>query len=248
MTTNKMVAAPIQYHPSRHPDSAGVRSPDLLVRWPWIGLLMFLVGGLAFGALFYNLRSQGSLMPWDRTLATILPAIGLQNPATLKPLMDAGYYLGGWGVIILGILFGIYFIVKRYWQELAMVAIGMAGETLLFEALSNLIGRARPPTQIWIILKIPGFPSGHTMAAVTFFGLLAYLLAPKMRSAVGKVFVVGLAILIMLFIGFTRVFTAAHYLTDVLAGYAMGIAWFGVIYTLIERYFLKREVKHVNKE
>jgi len=39
-----------------------------------------------------------------------------------------------------------------------MLAIGMAGETLVFEALSNLIGRARPPTQIWIILKIPGFP------------------------------------------------------------------------------------------
>jgi undecaprenyl-diphosphatase len=129
-----------------------------------------------------------------------------------------------------------------------MVAIGMAGETLLFEALSNLIGRARPPTQIWIILKIPGFPSGHTMAAVTFFGLLAYLLAPKMRSAFGKVFVVGLAILIMLFIGFTRVFTAAHYFTDVLAGYAMGIAWSGVVYTLVERYFIKRKVKNVNKE
>jgi undecaprenyl-diphosphatase len=209
---------------------------------------MFLVGGVAFGALFYNLRSQGPLLQWDRRLAIILPAIGLQYPATLKPLMNAGYYLGGWGVIILGILFGIYFITKRYWQELAMLAIGMAGETLLFEALSNLIGRARPPTQIWIILKIPGFPSGHTMASVTFFGLLAYLLVPKMRSAFGKGFVVGLAILIMLFIGFTRVFTAAHYFTDVLAGYAMGIAWAGMIYTLIEMYFIKRKVKNVNKE
>jgi undecaprenyl-diphosphatase len=86
------------------------------------------------------------------------------------------------------------------------------------------------------------------MAAVTFFGLLAYLLAPKMRSAFGKVCVVGLAILIMLFIGFTRVFTAAHYFTDVLAGYAMGIAWFGVVYTLVEKYFLRRKVIHANKD
>jgi undecaprenyl-diphosphatase len=69
-----------------------------------------------------------------------------------------------------------------------------------------------------------------------------------MRSTFGKVFVVGLAILIMLFIGFTRVFTAAHYFTDVLAGYAMGIAWSGVVYTLVERYFIKRKVKNVNKE
>jgi hypothetical protein len=186
MTTNKMAAAPIQYHQSRHTVSVGVHSPDLLARWPWIGLLMFLVGGLAFGALFYNLRSQGPLLQWDRTLATILPAIGLQNPATLKPLMDAGYYLGGWGVIILGILFGIYFIVKRYWQELAMVAIGMAGETLLFKSLSNLIGRARPPTQIWIILKIPGFPSGHTMLQLLFLDFWHTCWRPKCALPLGR--------------------------------------------------------------
>jgi len=162
--------------------------------------------------------------------------------------MDAGYYIGGWGVIILTILFGLYFIAKRYWQELAMVVIGMGGETLLFESLSILIGRARPPTQIWIILKIPGFPSGHTMAAVTIFGLLAYLLAPKVRSAFGKGFVVAVAILVMLFVGFTRVFTAAHYLTDVLSGYALGICWSGAIYTLIETYFQKRRSQNVKKE
>jgi undecaprenyl-diphosphatase len=161
--------------------------------------------------------------------------------------MDAGYYLGGWGVIILAILFGVYFIAKRYWQELAMLLIGTAGSTAIFWTISNLIGRIRPPTQIWIILKIPGFPSGHTLSSVAFFGLLAYLLAPKMRSAYGKVFVVVVAILIMLFIGFTRIFTAAHYLTDVLAGYALGIAWFGAAYTIIEIYFQKRRSQNVKK-
>ena len=129
-----------------------------------------------------------------------------------------------------------------------MLVIGMAGETLLFLAISNLVGRIRPPTQIWIILKIPGFPSGHTFAAVVFFGFLAYLLAPRMRSALGKGFVVVVAILLMLFIGFTRVFTAAHYLTDVLAGYAIGIAWSGAAFTLVEVYFQKRRGRNIEKE
>jgi len=157
------------------------------------------------------------------------------------------YYLGGWGVIILGLLFGIYYLAKRYWRELTLLAVGMVGESLIFLVLSNLIGRVRPPTQIWIILKIPGFPSGHTMASVVLFGLLAYLLVPKIRSAFGKGLVVAVAILIMLFIGFTRVFTAAHYLTDVLAGYALGIAWSGAAYTLIEIYFQKRRSQNVKK-
>jgi undecaprenyl-diphosphatase len=68
------------------------------------------------------------------------------------------------------------------------------------------------------------------------------------HSAFGKGFVVAVAILVMLFIGFTRIFTAAHYLTDVLAGYAMGIAWSGVVYTLVERYFINRKVKHAKIE
>jgi undecaprenyl-diphosphatase len=248
MTTDRIVETRGKDPQLRPNNYSGVRSPNLLAKRPMIGLFMFLFGGLGFGALFYNLLAQGPLLQWDRTLATILPVIGLQNPATLKPIMNAGYYIGDWGIIGLAILFSIYFLVKRSWQELAMVVLGTVGTTILFESLSYLIGRARPPTQIWIILKIPGFPSGHTMAAVTFFGLLAYLLAPKVHSAFGKGFVVAVAILVMLFIGFTRIFTAAHYLTDVLAGYAMGIAWSGVVYTLVERYFINRKVKHAKIE
>jgi undecaprenyl-diphosphatase len=38
----------------------------------------------------------------------------------------------------------------------------------------------------------------------------------------------------MAFIGFSRVFTGDHYLTDVLAGYALGLAWGGLVYTTME--------------
>ena len=248
MKANGIMATHIQKQQLRKSDTSGLHSPGMFAKWPMIGLIMFLVGGLAFGALTYNLLAQGPLLQWDRTLATILPVIGLQNPATLKPIMNAGYYIGDWGIIGLAILFSIFFLVKRSWQELAMVVLGTVGTTILFESLSNLIGRARPPTQIWIILKIPGFPSGHALSVVTFFGLLAYLLVPKMRSAFGKGMVIAVAIILMLFVGFTRVFTAAHYLTDVLSGYALGICWSGAIYTLIEIHFQKRRSQNVKKE
>ncbi len=248
MTANTKVATHVQDHQLGKNDSRGVRSPILLAKWPMIGLLMFLVGGLAFGGFAYNLLAQGPLLAWDKALATTLPAMGLKSAAILKPIMNAGYYLGSWGLTALGFLFGLYFIIKRYWPELAMLAIGMVGESLLFYSISNLVGRARPPTQIWIILHIPGFPSGHAMASVVLFGFLAYLLAPKMRSVFGKGFVVALALFIILFVGFTRVFTAAHYLTDVLAGYAVGLAWSGAVYTLIEIYYQKRKKQNVKKE
>jgi len=247
MATNKIVAIQVQERQLRKAEAAGIRSPSLLAKWPIIGLLMFLFGGLAFGALTFNLLAQGPLLPLDRTLATALPAISLKHATLLKPLMDSGYYIGSWGLSLLGILFGLYFITKRFWQELAMLTFAMAGESLLFLSISNFIDRVRPPTQIWIILHIPGFPSGHSMASVVLFGFLAYLLVPKIHSAVGKGLAIGVTILVILFVGFTRVFTAAHYLTDVLAGYAMGIAWSGMVYTLIEIYFQNKRNPHAPK-
>jgi len=107
MKANGMMATHIQVQQLRKGDTSGLRSPGMFAKWPMIGLIMFLVGGLAFGALTYNLLAQGPLLQWDRTLASILPVIGLQNPATLKPIMNAGYYIGDWGIIGLAILFSI---------------------------------------------------------------------------------------------------------------------------------------------
>lgn len=90
--------------------------------------------------------------------------------------------------------------------------------------------------------------SGHSIALVTFYGLLAYLLVPKMPSAFWKVVVVAAALLIIGFVGFSRIFTGGHYLTDVLAGYAVGIAWSGVAYTSIELFCQKRRRKNAEKE
>ena len=128
-----------------------------------------------------------------------------------------------------------------------MVTIGWAGSGLLFYFLTTFFARQRPPTQIWIIVNLPGYPSGHAISVVVFYGLLAYLLAPKMPSAFWKVVVVAAALLIIGFVGFSRIFTGGHYLTDILAGYALGIAWSGVVYTLIEIYTQKRR-QSVKKE
>lgn len=221
-------------------DFSGLRSSNLLAKWPIIGLSMFIFGSLAFGALTYNLYNNGPLLAWDRIIANTLPAIGLKSPPIVKPVMDTGFYLGEQIITVFNVILFFYFLYKRYWEELSMILVGQVGSFLIFYSLSNLIARQRPPTQIWIILKVPGYPSGHAIGVIVFYGLMAYLLAPKMRSAFGKVAVVVAALFIIIFVGFSRVFTAGHYFTDVLAGYSIGIAWTGAIYTLIEVYFQKR--------
>jgi undecaprenyl-diphosphatase len=63
-----------------------------------------------------------------------------------------------------------------------------------------------------------------------------------MPSRFWKWTVALVALSLMLFDGYSRIFQGGHYLTDVLAGYALGLAWAALVYTLIERVFMKRKV------
>jgi membrane-associated phospholipid phosphatase len=247
MAANTLVGTHVQEHQPCKDARVDLCASGWLARWPMVGLILFIFGVLVFGGLSYNLLAQGPLLVWDKIIANTLPAIGLKSPAYVKTTMDAGFYIGKEVIIVLGLLLGLYFLYKRYWQELAMLAIGQAGAALLFLSLTTLFARPRPPTQIWIIVNLPGFPSGHAISVVVFYGLLAYLLVPKIRSAFWKAVVVAVAFLIIGFVGFSRVFTGGHYLTDILAGYAVGLAWSAMIYTLIEIYFQKRRSHNVKE-
>ncbi|HZY44159.1 MAG TPA: phosphatase PAP2 family protein, partial [Anaerolineae bacterium] len=74
----------------------------------------------------------------------------------------------------------------------------------------------------------------HSISAIMCFGLLAYLILPKISSHFWKAIVIITTLLIILYIGYSRLFVGDHFLTDVLAGYGLGIAWSGLVYTVVE--------------
>jgi undecaprenyl-diphosphatase len=123
-----------------------------------------------------------------------------------------------------------------------MVVIAWAGEGAIWMFLSGVFERSRPvfETPVWHQMTAPGFPSGHSISAVMCYGLLAYLLVPKMPSRVWKVIVIITAGLIIVYIGFSRVFIGDHYVSDVLAGLALGIAWSALVYTSVEWIAVRR--------
>jgi undecaprenyl-diphosphatase len=200
---------------------------------------MFLLGGLVFGALAYNLDTHGPLLQWDAPVDNSLHAEAISSPVYIKDLMIAGFYVGKQVVSAIGILLGLYFLYKRFWRELAMVALGFGGAGLIWWLLSNYFNRPRPVFNppLWMIIPGGGFPSGHTISAVVCYGLLAYLWVPKLYSRFWKGVVIVAAVAIMIFIGYSRLFLGEHFLTDILAGYALGILWAGLAYTAIELIF-----------
>ena len=224
-----------------------LRSPDLLAKKPLIGWIMFIVGIVVFTLLAIDLVANGPLIKVDTSITNALHDTALSISKGLLNFIKLGWTFGNEGVMILGGLMGVYFIIRRYWKELWMVAVGNIGGPLLFLAISHIFNRHRPAFAVPIgtTLTGPGFPSGHAVIAVTLYGLLAYLLIPTISSRFWKWVVIVLAVLMMLFIGFSRIFTGGHYLTDVIAGYSVGLAWAGISYMTIETYFARRKRKKI---
>jgi undecaprenyl-diphosphatase len=100
-----------------------------------------------------------------------------------------------------------------------------AGGGVINPAVKAAVGRARP------VLPDPvshaggwSFPSGHAQAAVVTALVLLVVLRPVLPRPLGRI-AIGGAIAVVLAIGFSRIGLGVHYVSDVLAGYALGAAW-----------------------
>jgi membrane-associated phospholipid phosphatase len=222
--------------------SSDLRSPGWFARWPALGLLMVLVGGLLFGALAYDVQTHGPMFRQDAGISRTLYKEAVNAPARLTEFLIFGFFVGKELVQVIAVILILYFLHKRFWPELAMSIVGLGGGALLWYWLIWIFDRPRPTAQIGIIVTEPSFPSGHTITAVLCYGLLAYLFYSKMPSRFWKWLLVLAALLTIIFIGASRLILGGHYLTDLLAGYALGIAWAGLVFTLIERIFLGRKI------
>jgi membrane-associated phospholipid phosphatase len=239
--TDRILAAQ-KFDRKSPPTTTGLRSPGWLAKWPIIGLAMFLVGSLAFGALAFNVKTHGPLLQWDVPVYKQLYGDATKEPPRTLELLTFGFFVGKELIQVIVVLLSVYFIYKRYWPELAMILIGSMGAAAIWTYVIHIFNRPRPSAQLGIVVgEFPSFPSGHTISAVICYGFLAYLLIPKMPSLFWKWVVAIVAILTMAYIGFSRISEGGHYLTDVIGGYAFGLAWAALVFTVIESLFLRRK-------
>ena len=90
--------------------------------------------------------------------------------------------------------------------------------------LKHLIARPRP-THSFYAESLASFPSAHATLAVAFYGLLFYFLISGMQNKLRPKIYYALLILFILLLGFSRLFLGVHFLSDVLAGYLVGVVW-----------------------
>jgi undecaprenyl-diphosphatase len=144
-------------------------------------------------------------------------------------------WLGSTAFIIpLALAAGLYFLIRRRtWQPLALLVAAVAGAIGLYGIVKPLVGRPRPPAAIWIgHYTGAAFPSGHATQSAAFYAILALVLGAGL-SIRRRAVVWSAAALVVLVVGASRIYLGAHWLTDVLAGYALGATWVAIVVTAL---------------
>ena len=116
------------------------------------------------------------------------------------------------------------FIKKHKWYSIKIPVVAI-GSLLLMFLLKQFFNRPRPLTPLLEPVKGLSFPSGHSLMSVTFYGLLIFLAWENITDRFWKWLFISLLIVLILLVGFSRIYLRLHYFSDVIAGFSAGIIW-----------------------
>lgn len=134
-------------------------------------------------------------------------------------------YMGNWRLVVA--LSGVViFLLWKYEKKdyIIQLVVTLIGGQLTGFLLKRIFDRPRP---WWGIHAgdTDSFPSGHAIVAFLFYGFLAYFIFKITEKKKERIACLTLSALIILVIGYSRLYLGAHYASDVIAGYLIGLVW-----------------------
>ena len=148
---------------------------------------------------------------------------GLRSPLGDRLLIVVTEIGDGWLLYSFTLLISLWLLARKRWRATLHWLITVACVGLLTEALKLYTAVERPPLLNSAQMSY-AFPSAHASLSVAVFGFLAVMVARELRSNWHWV-PYSMAVLMVVAIGFSRLYLGVHWLSDVLAGWSLGLAW-----------------------
>lgn len=137
---------------------------------------------------------------------------------------------------ILALVASLLFFIKKYYRYSIGIALSVGVAEIVSIILKTVIGRHRPPNELALVAQNgASFPSGHTIAAMAFYGFLIYFFNKEIKNTTTKNILIIFCGLMILLSGFARIYLGAHWPSDVAASYALGGVWVAIIISLVEK-------------
>jgi len=198
--------------------------------WVLLGFLLLVAAAFVFTKLASEVV-EGDTLGFDRWLLQALrsPADASipAGPRWLRTAMIDVTALGGVAVltIITTIAVG-YLVVGRKWAMGLFLAGAVIGGSTLNTLLKLGFARNRPDIVAHLVdVQTASFPSGHAMNSAVVYLTLGALLARAEKDRAVRLYLIGVAIMLTLTIGSSRVYLGVHWPSDVIAGWCVGAFW-----------------------
>jgi undecaprenyl-diphosphatase len=192
----------------------------------FLGLLLPM---LLFGAVVEEYREDG-ILPFDKPI--LLWAHGLASPAIdafFITISDIGYL---YGVVPVNIGILLYLAFEKRYREGLFWALAVGGSALLNLGVKAHFARARPDFWEQVVTETSfSFPSGHAMGSATLATALILLTWRSRWHWPVLVLMPAFA----LTVGAARVYLGVHYPSDILAGFAVAVAWVFAMHQVVGR-------------
>jgi undecaprenyl-diphosphatase len=252
--------------PERHRAPGGAVRGTLYRLLRWVGthvrgfhgavgtvMLLALAAMLAATAAFAELAEwvgEGKTQAFDTSV--LVRVHRYASPALDRAALEITALGAGLVVVMLLGVASVLLWISRHRYSVLLLWVAVVGATLLNTVMKAVYDRPRPSVFPWRTpyAEAASFPSGHSTTAVAAYATLAYLVARLSPTRRLKWATIGVAVVVILLIGLSRVYLGVHYPSDVLAGFLSGFVWavFCALGIEVLRYFRRREPEVEERE
>jgi len=214
-----------------------------------IGVLITLFFIYLFFGIVQDYIGHEKLIQFD---LRVINMFSIFRTDSLNQIMLFVTYLAKAEIITVGtIVISLILILIKKWRLLNALLISVLGGELFVWIIKNIMDRPRPSlTNALVAESSYSFPSGHTFVAIAFYGLLAYFVIQSERNKFLKVISFLAGIILVVWIGLSRIYLGAHWPSDVFASLAAGTAWITIIITSLKikkKFNPKVSISHFKK-
>lgn len=177
---------------------------------------------LIFLFMLYCVMGNHYFLSIDRWVSTHV--VSIQRPVLTEVVIAITNFNGLVANVVFTIFAMLFLTYKTWYKDRLFYLLSFSGAVVLFLSIKQMVAHPRPYSSLIDVINY-SFPSGHSTLTMTTALLVYFIFVKRFSSSLAKNILLVVCIVWPMFIAFTRVYLNVHWLSDVIAGLALGIFW-----------------------